>query len=198
LLAHEHLRALIAAAVALLMMVLVNQAPAIAASVTELLRWVSLQVQQPAAILRAPVLSTTLAQAQASVPWRIVVLDPGGGFSLAAVFLGDIHEHADGSTVMLRYLNDQGQELAVTQLRPRSPLVEPVAEGATSPVQLGSGEEGMAIVGKWRDEPGLPVWEDGTMLRLIFERDQLVVQLQADPREGWTLERLAEVAGRLR
>jgi hypothetical protein len=42
------------------------------------------------------------------------------------------------------------------------------------------------------------VWERGTMLRLVVEQNGLVIQLEADPRDGWDAGRLAEVAAFLR
>ena len=150
-----------------------------------------------------PVGQLTLEQAQRLVPWHILQpADLPEGYRLVAVEADELHAFAAGSTIILHYQRVEGthaQELSLLELQPASEISEPVAPGAAREVPLGdSGATALFIHGQWVEQDGQQVWERGTLVRLIVERGELVVQLQADPRDGWDADRLAQVAVSLR
>jgi RNA polymerase sigma-70 factor (ECF subfamily) len=149
----------------------------------------------PTALL--PLRRVGFAEAQAQVPWRI--LRPTylpEGYALADVYVGDLHAFADGPTVILEYARG-GARLQVLQVRASAPAVEDVAPGAARRVQLSS-STALVIDGRWVERDGGRRWESGTMLRVIVQRGDLVVQVQADPRDGWWDRRLVELAESMR
>ncbi|MDP9374806.1 MAG: hypothetical protein M3Q65_20630, partial [Chloroflexota bacterium] len=73
----------------------------------------------------------------------------------------------------------------------------PVAPGAAREVPVGGGT-GLFIDGRWVERDGGRTWERGTLVRLIIEDGDLVLQLAVDPRDGWDAGRLAAVAATLR
>lgn len=147
-----------------------------------------------------PVQNVTLAQARALVDWRIRLperLPPG--YRLVAVSVGELHSFAIGPSVILHYqIGDgpQAPELAILELRASGRAGEPVAPGASSAVTVGE-HAARIIDGEWAEENGQTVWRRGTMLRLVLEDGDLLIQLQADPRDGWSAERLIDVAASL-
>jgi hypothetical protein len=65
-------------------------------------------------------------------------------------------------------------------------------------VPVGSdGRTGLLIDGQWIERNGQQTWEPGTLLRLIVEYGNIVVQLQVDPRGGWDADQLARIAASL-
>lgn len=150
-----------------------------------------------------PMTRLTLAEAQKLVPWRI--RQPAGlpdGYRLAEVYAGSIHSFAVGPTVVLHYREGDGptaRSLGVMELQTavKQRADEPVGPGAARQVPVGDGT-GLLIDGRWGERDGQQVWESGAMLRLIVEDGDLVFQLQADPKDGWTAEQLAGIAATLR
>jgi RNA polymerase sigma-70 factor (ECF subfamily) len=150
---------------------------------------------QPTALV--PLRRVSFAEAQAQVPWP--VLRPTylpDGYALAAVHVGAMHAFADGPTVILDYARGDAH-LHVLEVRASAPAVEDVAPGAARTVRMSS-STALVIDGHWAERDGRRVWESGTMLRVIVQRGELVVQLQADPRDGWWDRRLVELAESLR
>jgi hypothetical protein len=177
--------------------------PEARAGVELFLRQVVLRETTPDGPLRSvPTQLLSLAEAQQRVAWRI--LEPGllpAGYALVAVEAGEIHAFASGPTVVLHYQRRTPEwvaELSVTELQPTRDVSEPVEPGAARQVAVGE-RIGLFIDGEWVDRGGQSAWQRGRLVRLIVEREGLVfVQLQADPRDGWDADRLAEVAASLR
>ncbi len=150
-----------------------------------------------------PLRRVSLEEAQALASWPIRRPDPPPeGYRLVEVYAGEIHLFAAGPTVVLHYRQGDGagaRHLGITQLRvadgDRAP--EPVAPGAARSIPVGAGA-GLVIDGRWVERDGGRAWERGTLVRLIVEDGDLLLQLQADPRDGWDAERLAAVAAALR
>lgn len=150
-----------------------------------------------------PMARLTLDEAQKLVPWRI--RQPAGlpeGFRLSEVYAGNIHSFAVGPTVVLHYQAEDGlnaRHLGIMELQTimRQQVDEPVAPGAARQVPVGNGT-GLLIDGRWGERDGKEVWEPGTMLRLIVEDEDLVFQLQADPKDGWNAGQLTGIAATLR
>ena len=148
-----------------------------------------------------PIDRFSLEEAQRLVPWRI--RRPAAlpdGYRLVAVYAGELHAFAVGPTIVLHYRQGDGptaRHLGLIQLRAAAEVSEPVEPGAASRVAVGGGS-GLFIDGRWVEREGGQAWERGTLVRLIVEQDDLVLQLQADPRDGWDAERLAAVAASLR
>ena len=149
-----------------------------------------------------PVGQVTLEQAQRLVAWHILQpTELPQGYRLVAVEADEVHAFAVGPTIVLHYQRVERahvQELSLVELQAASDVSEPVAPGAAREVPLGdSGSSGWFIDGQWVEQSGQQVWQRGTLARLIVERGELVVQLQADPRDGWDADRLARVAASL-
>jgi hypothetical protein len=187
-------------------------AVALAAAVVQPTAWASLGLFLRQVVLREsappaiplqelPISAVSLDEAQRRVAWQI--RQPSSlpdGYRLAAVYAGALHAGADGESVVLRYQQGDGQSarrLEITQLRARSEISEPVEPGAASRVPVGA-DSGLFIDGRWVEGEGGRTWERGTLVRLVVEQDDLVVQLQADPRQGWDAASLAAVAASLR
>jgi RNA polymerase sigma factor (sigma-70 family) len=157
---------------------------------TDLLR----EDSAPAAARTRGMESMSLEQAQAETPWPIrQPRDLPEGFTLVAIEHGFAYDIARGPTVVLHYQSQAGasSELSLLQLQPTgtTQLVEPVAEGAATPVPVGNAT-GMFIDGQWLG----PTWQRGTLARVVLETSGLLLQLQGDPRQGWDATHLAEVA----
>lgn len=138
--------------------------------------------------------SMSLEQAQAETPWPIrQPRDLPEGFTLVAIEHGFVYNVARGPTVVLHYQSQAGasSELSLLQLQPtgKTQLVEPVAEGAATPMPVGNAT-GLFIDGQWA---GLS-WQRGTLARVVLEDSGLLIQLQGDPRQGWDATHLAEIA----
>jgi len=89
-------------------------------------------------------------------------------------------------------------ELSIAELRAAGPIDEPVEPGAGTETRV-NGRRALLIDGAWEQRGDRTVWERGTLLRLILEeKDGVVIQLQADPREGWDAGGLVRVAESLR
>jgi hypothetical protein len=144
----------------------------------------------------------TLDQAQSLVPWHILQpSDLPDGFHLVAVEADELHAFAVGPTLVLHYQPAGGnasRELSLVELQAASEASEPVAAGAARQVTIGSdGRTGLLIDGEWVERNGQQTWEPGTLLRLIVEYGDVVVQLQVDPRGGWDADQLARIAASL-
>lgn len=144
----------------------------------------------------------SLEEAQRLVPWRI--RQPSRlpeGYALVAVEGNTIHTFAAGPTIVLHYQKADGarvQELSLVELAATDEVSEPVGPDAARQIPVGvGGGVGLFIDGAWVEQQGRPVWERGTLVRLIVEQQDLVIQLQADPRDGWDADRLAQVADSL-
>jgi Putative zinc-finger len=144
----------------------------------------------------------TIDQAQTLVPWHI--LQPSelpDGYRLVAVEADELHAFAIGPTIVLHYQpadGDASGELSLVELQTTSEVSEPVAPGAVRQVPVGGdGHTGLLIDGRWAERDNQQVWEPGTLLRLIVESGNIVVQLQVDPRAGWDAAQLARVAASL-
>jgi predicted anti-sigma-YlaC factor YlaD len=177
--------------------------PAAVASLALFLRQVVLRETLPPPInLSAPLERVSLQEAQQRVSWDIQ--EPATlpvGYRLVGVYVGDIHSFAIGSTVWLQYARDDAPSspyLAVVEVRAGSQIDEPVAPRHSKLITLSEEREALFIDGRFTDTSP-SVWETGTLLRLILEDEEgLVIQLQADPRDGWTEAQLVEVASSLR
>jgi len=100
----------------------------------------------------------------------------------------------------LEILEGEGQgarRLRIVELQARERAPEPVEPGAAREVAV-AGRTGLLIDGEWVTRDGQQTWQRGTLLRLIVEDGDLVIQLEADPRDGWDPERLVQVAASLR
>lgn len=145
----------------------------------------------------------TLDEAQRAVHWRIrQPTSLPDGYRLVAVYTGELHAFTVGQTLVLHYQAGDGvaaRHLSVVQLWAESLADEPIEPAAARRVPIGTaGDTGLFIDGHWVARGGQQVWERGTLARLIVEDGDLVIQLQADPRDGWDAERLAHVAASLR
>jgi hypothetical protein len=150
-----------------------------------------------------PVGQVTLQEAQRLVPWHILQpTDLPEGYRLVAVEADELHAFAVGPTIVLHYQRTDGapaQEVSLVELQAASEVSEPVAPGAAHEVPVGdTGTTGLFIDGRWVERGGEQVWERGTLVRLIVERGDLVMQLQADPRDGWDAGGLGRLAASLR
>jgi hypothetical protein len=144
----------------------------------------------------------TLDQAQSLVPWHILQpSDLPDGFHLVAVEADELHAFAVGPTIVLHYQsagNSASRELSLVELQTASEVSEPVAAGAARQVPIGGdGRTGLLIDGQWVERNGQQTWEYGTLLRLIVEYGDVVVQLQVDPRAGWDADQLSQIAASL-
>jgi Putative zinc-finger len=144
----------------------------------------------------------TLDQAQSRVSWHILQpSDLPDGYRLVAVEAVELHAFAIGPTIVLHYQaagGDPSGELSLVELETASEVSEPVAPGAARQVPVGNGGlTGLLIDGRWVERDNQQAWEPGTLLRLIVEYGDMVVQLQVDPRGGWDADRLARVAASL-
>jgi hypothetical protein len=149
-----------------------------------------------------PTCRLTLGQAQSLVPWHILQpSDLPDGFHLVAVEADELHEFAVGPTIVLHYQPAGGtasRELSLVELQTASEVSEPVAAGAARQVPIGrDGRTGLLIDGQWIERNGQQTWEPGTLLRLIVEYGDVVVQLQVDPRAGWDADQLSQIAASL-
>jgi hypothetical protein len=144
----------------------------------------------------------TLDQAQSLVPWQILQpSDLPDGFMLVAVEAEELHAFAVGPTIVLHYQPAGGsasRELSLVELQTASQVSEPVAAGAAHQVPIGrDGRTGLLIDGQWVELNGQQTWQSGTLLRLIVEYGDVVVQLQVDPRAGWDGDQLSQIAASL-
>ena len=145
--------------------------------------------------------TSSLAEAQRQVKWHI--LEPGqlpAGYALVGVEADEIHAFAEGPTVVLHYQSrsaDHVVELSVTELQASGEVSEPVAAGSARQVTAGS-RSALFIDGQWIERDGAAVWQRGQLARLVFEVEQLTIQLQGDPRDGWDADQLARVAASLK
>ena len=101
---------------------------------------------------------------------------------------------------MLHYQSrsaDHVVELSVTELQASGEVSEPVAAGSARQVTAGS-RSALFIDGQWIERDGAAVWQRGQLARLVFEVEQLTIQLQGDPRDGWDADQLARVAASLK
>ena len=138
-----------------------------------------------------------LDDARRQVPWRIRLPSRlPEGYRLVAVTVGEIHEGAIGPTLVLHYQQGDGPRapaLRITELRVARPLDEPVAPGAATDLRV-RGRPALLIDGAWEARDGQTVWARGTLLRLILQEGDLIIQLEGDPRDGWDAEALIRVA----
>lgn len=177
--------------------------PAAWASLTLALKHVVLREaasSQPPASL--PMGHLSLEQAQQLIAWRIRQpsrLPPG--YQLVAVEANEVHAFAAGPTIVLHYQKAAGQsvqELSLVELRATAEVSEPVQPDAARQVPVGdSGQTGLFIDGSWEEQDGRPVWQRGTLVRFVVEQGDVVIQLQADPRDDWDAQGLAQVAASL-
>lgn len=201
-LAERHLAALLVALV-LLVASAVGDVPTSLARLGQFLRSVVLHEQtvtQPPEVVR-PRRAASVSEAQAQVAWTIHTLPDDTGFVLRDVFVGDLHAFADGATVWLHYQSavPAARDLDVVQVRAAEPAPEPVAPGASWRQTLLDGQDALVIDGRWVQDGSGVTWERGRVLRVIVEReDGVVLQLQGDPRDGWTVGELLALASRLR
>lgn len=148
-----------------------------------------------------PIARLSLEEAQRLVPWSI--RQPTAlpdGYRLVAVYADEVHAFAVGPTIVLHYQQGDGptaRHLGLTQLQAAAQFTEPVEPGAARPIAV-DGATALFVDGRWVERAGRQVWERGTMVRLILEQADLVIQLQADPRDDWDAIRLAAVAASLR
>lgn len=194
------------AAAALLALLLVGSAvagPTARAGLGLFLRQVVLRESRPPPepSRTLPMERLSLEEARRLVPWpiRLPTRLPDG-YRLADVYAADLHTFAVGPTVVLHYQQGDGpaaRHLGLTQLRTAADVPEEVEPGAARVVPIGE-RQGLFVDGRWVERDDRRAWERGTMVRLIVEDGDLVVQLQADPRDGWDWERLADVAASLR
>jgi hypothetical protein len=151
----------------------------------------------PAERLIAPGASIQLEDARRQVPWRIRLPSRlPEGYRLVAVTAGEIHDAAIGPTVVLHFQQGDGPRaptLRITELRATRPLNEPVAPGAATEVLIG-GRPALLIDGAWKSADDAAGWVRGTLLRLILQEGDLVIQLEGDPRDGWNRAGLIRVA----
>jgi anti-sigma factor RsiW len=142
-----------------------------------------------------------LDDARRQVPWRIrLPARLPEGYRLVAVTVGEVHEDAIGPTVVLHYQQGDGPRapaLRITELRVARPLDEPIAPGAATELRV-DGRPALLIDGAWEERDGQTVWTRGTLLRLILQDGDLVVQLEGEPRDGWERDALIRVAESLR
>jgi hypothetical protein len=149
-----------------------------------------------------PTSPVTLDQAQRLVAWQIVQpSDLPDGYRLVAITADELHAFAVGPTIVLHYQpggGDAARELSLVELQAASDVSEPVAVGAARQVSVGAdGHTGLLIEGRWAEANGQQTWETGTLLRLIVEYGDVVVQLQVDPRAGWDADQLTRIAASL-
>jgi hypothetical protein len=154
----------------------------------------------PVERLIAPGASVQLEDARRQVPWRIRLPSRlPEGYRLVAVTAGEVHDAAIGPTVVLHYQQGDGPRaptLRIIELRAARPLDEPVAPGAATEVRIG-GRPALLIDGAWETRGDATVWVRGTLLRLILQDGDLVIQLEGDPRDGWDAAGLIRVADSL-
>jgi RNA polymerase sigma-70 factor (ECF subfamily) len=191
-------RLAIAVAAALLVLSALAQ-PEAWASVGLFLRQVVLREttppSEPTALL--PLERVTLAEARRRVDWTI--REPSWlpeGYQLENVYVGQIHEAARGSTVVLDYRRGRSR-LEIVELRAAARVAEDVAPGAARSRQIGDSTV-LAIDGRWAARDGGRTWVRGDTVRAIVERGDVVIQLQADPREGLDVYLLPELAAAMR
>lgn len=193
-------------AVALLAMLLVAGAasqPAAWANVGLLLQQVVVRESAPPAepTRALQMARVSLDEAQLLASWHI--RRPASlpdGYRLVDVYAGEIHAFAIGPTIVLHYQQGDGptaRHLGLTQLRAATDVPEDIEPGAARQIAVGAGV-GLFVDGRWVDQGGRRTWERGTLARLIVEQGDLVIQLEADPRDGWDAEHLAAVAASLR
>ena len=143
----------------------------------------------------------TLEEAQRQVPWRVrTPANLPEGYRLVAVTVGEVHSFAVGPTVVLHYQQGDGARapaLRIVELRVAGRPEEPVEPGAATRVRVGE-QDALLIDGEWQTRDGRQVWVRGTLLRLILEDGDILVQLEADPRNGWDAAGLIAVAASLR
>jgi hypothetical protein len=156
----------------------------------------------PAQILAPPLRDVSLDEARQLVPWPIRQPEPfPAGYRLVRVSAGDVYPFAAGPVVFLFYQRDDATvpQLVITEFRAanRGEISASIAEGAGRRVPVGE-RSGLYIDGMWVERGGQQVWARGTLVRLIVEDGDLVVQFDADPRAGWDATTLAVLAARLR
>jgi hypothetical protein len=90
-------------------------------------------------------------------------------------------------------------QLVITQFRAadKTAVSAPIAPGAGRRVSVGAGS-GLFIEGMWVERVGQQVWERGTLVRLIVEDGDQIVQFEGDPAAGWDEAALVALAERLR
>lgn len=197
-------RAVLAAALALLFLTaaLVGGAQA-SAGFDLLLRRVGLREEAPPP--RVTVMQPrelTLDEARASVPWSIrTPLPPPAGYRLDRVAVGEVYRFADGAAVFLFYTRagTTVPQLVITQFRvvDKEAVIAPIAPGAGRRVAIGE-RSGLFIEGMWVERGGQQAWERGTLVRLIVEDGDQIVQFEGDPAAGWDEATLVALAARLR
>ena len=194
--------ALAAAVVLLLLLAGSLVQPTARAAVGLFLRQVILHESAPPPELLGllPLTQVSLDEAQRLAGWPI--LQPGSlpeGYRLVGVYAGQLHAFASGPTIVLHYQQGDGsaaQHLGVTE--PGRPRTSTSRSSGRRPPDLGWRGSGLFIDGRWIERDGQRFWERGRLVWLIVEQACLVIQLQADPRDGWDADRLAEVAAALR
>lgn len=147
-----------------------------------------------------PGAAVELDTARQRVPWRVRTPRAlPAGYRLIAVTVGEVHEGND-TTVVLHYRKGDapdGPALRITELRTAGRINEPVAPGAASRIRVG-GRDALLIDGSWQERDGQSVWVPGSLLRLILEDGDLVIQLEGEPRDGWDARGLQRVGASLR
>lgn len=197
-------RAVIAAALALLFLsvALVGGEQA-RAGFDLLLRRVGLREEAPSPrVTVATPRDLTLEEARASVPWPIrTPQPPPEGYRLDRVAIGEVYRFADGPTIFLYYTRADATvpQLVITQFRAvdKEAAIAPIAPGAGRRVPVGD-RSGLFIEGMWVERAGQQVWERGTLVRLIIEDGDQIVQFEGDPAAGWDEATLVTLAARLR
>ena len=192
----------LAAALALLL-VAALAVPPVRAGLGVFLRTVVLRETSdpPAEVRISPGAAVDLEEAQRQVPWHIRTPTAlPEGYRLVAVTVSEVHSFAQGPTVVLHFQRGDGpnaRSLRIVELRVAGRPEEPVEPGAARRVRAGE-HEALLIDGEWQSRDGRLVWVRGTLLRLILEDGDILIQLEADPRDGWNASRLVSVAASLR
>ena len=156
----------------------------------------------PAQILAPPLHDLRLDEARQLVLWSIRQPEPPPvGYRLVRVSAGEVYPFAAGPVVFLYYQRDEATvpQLVITEFRAANTgeISASIAEGAGRRVPVGE-RAGLFIDGMWVERGGQQVWERGTLVRLIVEDGDLVIQFDADPRVGWDAATLAALAATLR
>jgi len=202
--AHRRWPAAAAAAVALLaLLTTVALVTPVRANLDLFLRHVLLRERTSLDVpgITVPVPAVSLQEAQRLVPWRIrLPRDLPAGYRLRTVAADELHRDAVGPTIFLHYQSGEGptaRSLYLMEFQARERVEEPVAPGAARPIDVG-GRTGLLIEGSWEERDGRWTWTAGTLLRLVVEDGDIVIQLHTDPRDGWDAAGLVAVAASLR
>jgi hypothetical protein len=156
----------------------------------------------PTQTLAPPLHDVSLEEARGLVPWPIRQPEPpAAGYRLARISAGAVYPFAAGPVIFLFYQRDNATvpQLVITEFRAanKGEISASIAEGAGQRVPVGE-RSGLFIDGMWVERGGRQVWERGTLVRLIVEDGDLVIQFDADPNAGWDATTLAALAVRLR